>query len=959
MRRPRVSNKRYRLSINRHIIDKHKDGDTRFYAEGFENERSTIEELADEVRRGHAFAPELAGCRRAENFRAADLIPVDLDHPCSIDEVLRHPLIQAAGVLVYTTASHTDERPRFRVVLATAETITDSPTMRALMRSAMLRLNGDPAATDPTRIAFGNRAAKVWLFPDRRMPPDLQAELIAQSKQVAAHAQGGRAHPSVRSALRLRRDLQVKLATGQVLAFGKIVGKQPVHCPFHRDQRPSAYTVFGRRGGRGIHCAVCRSTFWCDEPADDFPCFDEAILRTAAEHDENVAQGPVAALFDLNGPANITIVEEGTGLVKITPGLTLVKAPKGAGKTEAIKRLLPDVGSALYVVHRRTLTRQSCLRLGLPCYLDFGWLGGDGLLGVCLDSIVKLPDDAQFELIVVDEVEQVLLHFSADTIDRADRRPLFDKFTRLLQRAKHVVAMDADLGWTSFMTLTRLTGVGAAQADLFRSARVLYSRAKPGDGKTVEVFSSRQHLLEELKIDVLAGKRVFVATNTKKLANEIASMLKSVAPEVRQLLLTADNSSGEEQSRFLSSPATSALDHDAIITSPAVGTGIDMTFAGNASMIDVVFGFCQSGINAHSEFGQHIGRVRHPKAVKVWVTPERRFFETHADVVKRELLERVLTEKVVLGHETSEPTHVDSDALLEMAVLAESQRRRSMNDLKKNFIEHKRAQGFSINFVRTDPTKSAHGRELLKIASELGDQEYRDRLLHAQRLDLLGFERLREAVRAGAKVSAEDRLALERTRVEGFYRAPISAELIERDQRGRTRERIVLYEDLTKHLTEEKPAPLPRDANIVREREHRVALLRNLLETTPLVNDGKWDADAIFSGDDLESFCDAIEKHKRPFETQLGRQIRSDIRQKPAQQLGHILRMLGLSLQPFQTKREGDRKLYFYRLDRQALADMRQISATRAALTRADFLAEHGVAADDDEALAFFEEEAA
>jgi hypothetical protein len=66
--------------------------------------------------------------------------------------------------LVYTTASHSAEAHRFRIVFRTPRTITNPHEIRAATRSLALRLNGDPAVIDAARIFFGNRNARVWLL---------------------------------------------------------------------------------------------------------------------------------------------------------------------------------------------------------------------------------------------------------------------------------------------------------------------------------------------------------------------------------------------------------------------------------------------------------------------------------------------------------------------------------------------------------------------------------------------------------------------------------------------------------------------------------------------------------------------------------------------------------------------------------------------------------------------------
>ena len=67
-----------RPSINPGLVDKHEGGDPRAFAEGFEKREITVEQLAAEIGKGHAFAAQFKGRRRAENFIAADVLTVDI-----------------------------------------------------------------------------------------------------------------------------------------------------------------------------------------------------------------------------------------------------------------------------------------------------------------------------------------------------------------------------------------------------------------------------------------------------------------------------------------------------------------------------------------------------------------------------------------------------------------------------------------------------------------------------------------------------------------------------------------------------------------------------------------------------------------------------------------------------------------------------------------------------------------
>jgi hypothetical protein len=221
----------------------------------------------------------------------------------------------------------------------------------------------------------------------------------------------------------------------------------------------------------------------------------------------------------------------------LSDGLTLVRSPKGTGKTAGVANLIRGAGRVILIGHRRSLIRQSCARLDLRCYLDDqkGGRGAQDRYGVCLDSLGKISGGSRHDVIVLDESEQLLAHFLSDTIDRREgggRDRLFQDFAIMLRRAKKVVALDADLGWITFATLTRmLPGV---------PVHLWMNDATPGEDRVVEVYQSKEHLVAELMQAVADGKRCFVTSNSKALVETIASALAREFSNRSQIVITAD-----------------------------------------------------------------------------------------------------------------------------------------------------------------------------------------------------------------------------------------------------------------------------------------------------------------------------------------------------------------------------------------------------------------------------------
>ena len=147
----------------------------------------------------------------------------------------------------------------------------------------------------------------------------------------------------------------------------------------------------------------------------------------------------------------------------------MVKSDKGTGKTEALKAVLADIrggrylptiarkdriNSVLLIGHRVTLIREAAAKLALRFYLDADDTDGKlRTLAVCLDSLPKYNESSggrkrkPFDLVIIDESEQVLAHLLSDTIaTRYGIERCFDALMFEVAGAKAVFALDADLG---------------------------------------------------------------------------------------------------------------------------------------------------------------------------------------------------------------------------------------------------------------------------------------------------------------------------------------------------------------------------------------------------------------------------------------------------------------------------------------------------------------------------------
>ena len=440
------------------------------------------------------------------------------------------------------------------------------------------------------------------------------------------------------------------------------------------------------------------------------------------------------------------------------------------------------------------------------------------------------------------------------------------------------------------------------------------------------------------------GKRIMVAANSKLRIDRLAEAIDAeFAGKIKLLKVTSETSSLPAVKEFVEAPATHALEYQAILSSPSLGTGIDITFDLAAQEIDVVYGFCDALITSHFDFDQHLARVRNPGSIKVWITPRIFRFDTAADVVKRDLLRDGVHKTCLIGFDDDgHPQYQTGDAFTDMAALIVSGQRASKNSLRQNFIDLKRHQGAVVTMVAPDPTMTKQGAIIKEVGRTKNDKMRTERLLNAPTLSKPDFDELNDRIMDKEAVGEMERWSVERTLIERFYRERISEQLIRLDERGRYRRKVESYEyvqailsmpaiDVDQAFTGAHKARETIRRRFVRESSDPAMAVCYLLRRTPLMKDGIIQEAAIITTDDLGEFATAITKHKAAVENALEIEVRSDVHKKPIMLLNRVLDRIGLKIRlAAQTKSKGE-PVRRYQLDPAALDRIRNLVRTRAA----------------------------
>jgi hypothetical protein len=211
-------------------------------------------------------------------------------------------------------------------------------------------------------------------------------------------------------------------------------------------------------------------------------------------------------------------------------------------------------------------------------------------------------------------------------------------------------------------------------------------------------------------------------------------------------------------------------------------------------------------------------------------------------------------------------------------------------------------------------------------------------LLQARTLTRADYDDIEGRIQVNDDVSDAERWCLARTQIEKFYRQPLSEDLLAADNRGRLRSRIARFEALENHVkTREARARIPiKDipdkyglrTRFLRDERMVSGLLYDLLVTTPIFDEGRFDTEKTISFYDLACFVRECQTLKPVIENALGFEVSTD-RKMNVKQLNAVLGVIGQHASKAGKSKIGDDTVYRYRIDTVRLNLVRDIVERR------------------------------
>lgn len=946
-----------KLAINRHIINKIEFKDDprwEIFTADCKNVELTLEEFADHINQGHAFCAQHEKRKRNGNFTGTNVLAADIDNGWTVEQALADPFVQRYGAMLYTTPSHTADKNRFRLVFVLERMITDAAEMRLAYQGIIRKFGGDEACKDACRGFFGSADSKPVII-GHIMPTDELAKIVTiggerrMSDSVCSDTGGelgGKA--SLRSSDPLDKDQYVELArgSGRRVLLADLPKWTAIYCPVHKDDRPSAFVVTSKSGVNGVRCQSCKSAFW--PPSElkrkykpyDFYEIEDIVMELEYDQEpdrydeDDVDAPPGIAAHALAQRTAHTFSSQFLPDIEIQDGVTFVRSPKGSGKTqwlEDIVRRCRVLGQTVLLVgHRQTLIQGMAKRLNLTCYIYIE--GGktknnqsSEYYAICVDSIGKLlrPNFDHYDVVIIDEAEQVFSHLTASTL-RIKRRTCYAKLFHYLRAAKSVIVADADLGPITVCAISE--SIKPDTPYRFYLNRYKESRCD------FQYYEDHDHLVEVMIEAIRAGGRHFVSTNSKNKAEMLLEAIRHEFGDNRNTILVTSGTTGDaDVQHFVNNIKTEILTYDVTVASPTLGTGVDITFPNEEQLVNTVFGFFVPRVNTHFDIDQQLSRVRHPKSIKAWVTPERFGFETEPDVIRNEILDSSALNDMLIGYEDDGRPKLD-DGYLNVYAQVTGISRASKNNLRENLLNLRLRNGWKVEHVLKDTDSSKDGKKRVDQSKGELAAKRADSICAAKKITAEQYRDLHEKAQKGTLLTKDEGYSMRRQEIESFYREEISLDLIALDDDGRYRDQVrtmqiylTPFRQLTAKSLDERNA-----GHFVTDTKHeplKQLMLFKLLRAAGLADDHTpIKTDVVFSKLTLAAFAEACQTDAAKIQELFGLNVRTkDLHSKAVQKLSKVLELIGLKHAPAIREKVNGINTYKYELDVGTLDLVRRI----------------------------------
>lgn len=519
--------------------------------------------------------------------------------------------------------------------------------------------------------------------------------------------------------------------------------------------------------------------------------------------------------------------------IEAVEGITLIKSPQNTGKTHALKSLVAkskaEGENILVISHLRSLVGDIARRLELTDYRSIK--GSDIIretaLAICLNSLTRLVDRASgdelrnYHTVIIDEIEQ--LSRTLKSVHIKERQLILSVLVTIIQRAKRVILLDADLG-----QLTKAFIKCVRPHDKVKLIENNYQVAKEL-GKKAVIYQRKGEALRVGLNRLEQGKRVAFFCNSLADTEGVYSLITAKHPHLKGLLLNSETSS--EHQHELTNMTEAVKNYDFVVASPSLQTGVSI----EGSHIDVVIGLFHSVVGTAEDAVQQLWRVREATELHVWADPLKQSLPMNRNMLAATFGNTLKKERELMGlGETYGQINETYKALWIESTLTENL---SKNGFRQNLIRLMVLQGFEAS-LNADKSEGTSGLE--KGCKALGLELYANNRANAKDITATQAKALKDKT----ELTRAEGYELAKFHLKDFYRLTsdddVKAWLIA-NNRGRLERKVENFELIFKSDDTLKAELLARAersnlAGDIKFKAVKREFLRRVLESTGFAN---------------------------------------------------------------------------------------------------------------------------
>lgn len=836
---------------------------------GWRRAEMTLDKLAAYLDTGASVGAAYIDGHRCTDSARAQFVALDLDQGNPDRQRIESILdaLDCAYIGGETGSSAPDDR-RYRFIIPLAEQVADAEQFRQLVERVNHLLRAADLAPDDNNLKIGQawfghkrgttrvkQGEFLTLAAIMALPaPPVPEKPVLQRRELPTVAVGVIVNWDQERSLWIAQEVMTALDRVRPVQEGR--GKyQYRHCPnpAHVDKNPS-FRVSYDKSPDGIGQCSCGThsmkeiaewvnardfkAWFKDERAALYPSPAIRLNVQKPAQQQQVGTDQTAAEPSPAPGALIAdhVINERylSGLPQGVAPILAVASDVGTGKTTQAIRAMRTANTAFYVAHREKLADNftRAADTGGVIVEHYKSLSRadrrrPSKVAFCINSYAALASDAEglptAELLILDEFAQQLDHVYGDagTFDGQEAIFAAESLKHAIKHSLRVLALDAHLDAVSLDFLRAIRGD--------QHVETVVNTYTPDRGMlTMHEKRSGALAAGEKLIAENAGVVVYAFASVERAQTAAADLLQRLGDADGVLLLTADNADGERQTAFIRDPNTEIGKYRAVLYSPVLGTGFDIT-APVRAVIGVFGGAHLSAFDAR----QMIGRCRNTGETHVYLPKRTGALEENADAIyqleldKAQGTRRKLFVDGVIGAEDSAAWQQQLDYLYWHSRVT-ARRNWSMNHLRDHFVAL--ANGYTIVTADADDPALDERHKAIKEAFEAQRKEL---TLTVAPVDRDTFQRLKEAGRVDQTAAA----GYERWKIEKTVGATITPELRDALWTSAQRTAVRRFTDLLDSVALLKLAdaqedadgvPIPRRSHRTKRRNVVAAVLQQL-----------------------------------------------------------------------------------------------------------------------------------